>query len=161
MLFSTGGRTENDIVAWLKKKTGPPAVELANAEAVKEFTDKKLVAVVGFFSDKGSDLAKAFIKAAETIDDIEFGIAEPSSSGDLSVSEDKIVLVKKFDDLRVDYTGEADAAKIKAFVKAESVALVTEFSDEAAPKIFGGDIKSHLLLFVSKKADEFKSTIET
>lgn len=156
-----GGRTENEIVAWLKKKTGPPATELANAEAVKEFTDKRAVAVVGFFSDKESDLAKAFIKAADSIDDVEFGIAAPSSSGDLAVSEDKIVLVKKFDDLRADYSGDADAAKIKSFVKAESIALVTEFSDEAAPKIFGGDIKSHLLLFISKKAEDYKSVIET
>jgi len=53
--------------------------------------------------------------------------------------------------LRADYSGAADAEAIKKFVRAESLALVTEFSDEAAPKIFGGDIKSHLLLFISKK----------
>jgi len=156
-----GGRTEAEIVSWLKKKTGPPATELASAEAVKEFTDKRDVAIVGFFADKESDLAKAFIKAADSVDDIQFGIAAPGSSGDLAVTEDKIVLVKKFDDLRADYTGEADADAIKSFVKSESIALVTEFSDEAAPKIFGGDIKSHLLLFISKKAEDFKATLET
>jgi len=156
-----GGRTAPEIVAWINKKTGPPAKELATAEEVKEFTDKRDVAVVGFFADKESELAKAFIAAADSTDGIEFGIAAPASSGDLKVTEDKIVLTKKFDDLRSDYSGDADADKIKKFVTSESIALVTEFSDEAAPKIFGGEIKSHILLFISKKSEDFKATIDT
>jgi len=155
-----GGRTEAEIISWINKKTGPPAKELATAEEVKAFTDGRDVAVVGFFTDKESDLAKAFIKTADAVDDVEFGIAAPSASGDLAVTEEKIVLVKKFDDLRVDYSGKVDSDEITKFVKAESIALVTEFTDEAAPKIFGGDIKSHILLFISKQADSFKDTID-
>jgi len=156
-----GGRTSDEIVAWLNKKTGPPAKTLGTAEEVKAFVEPKDVVVVGFFSDDKSELAQAFIKAAEGMDDVEFGITTPGSSGDYEVKDDKIVVLKKFDDLRVDYSGEADADAISKFVKAESLALVTEFSDEAAPKIFGGDIKSHLLLFVSKKSDAFKATLDT
>jgi len=156
-----GGRTEKEIVSWIKKKTGPPAESLGDTEAVKKFTDGRDVAVVGFFADKESALAKAFLKAADGIDDVECGIAVPASSGELAITEDKIVIVKKFDDKRVDYTGEADAEAITKFIKGESIALVTEFSDETAPKIFGGDIKSHLLLFISKKSDDFSKTIET
>jgi len=144
-----GGRTEAEIISWINKKTGPPAKELATAEEVKAFTDGRDVAVVGFFTDKES-----------AVDDVEFGIAAPSASGDLAVTEEKIVLVKKFDDLRVDYSGKVDSDEITKFVKAESIALVTEFTDEAAPKIFGGDIKSHILLFISKQADSFKDTID-
>ena len=155
-----GGRTEPEIVSWINKKTGPPAKELGDAEAVKKFVDDREVAVIGFFADKESDLAKAFIKSADSIDDVEFGIAAPASSGDLAVTGDKIVITKKFDDKRADYSGEADADAITKFVKGESIALVTEFSDETAPKIFGGDIKSHILLFISKKSEDFKSTIE-
>lgn len=160
MMEYGGGRTESEIISWLNKKTGPPAKHLETAEDVKAFVDPRDVAVLGFFTDNESELAKAFVAAADTTDDIEFGIATPSASGDYDVKEDKIIVVKKFDDLRVDYTGAADAAAIKSFVKAESIALVTEFTDEAAPKIFGGDIKSHLLLFISKKADDFKSTLD-
>jgi protein disulfide-isomerase A1 len=36
------------------------------------------------------------------------------------------------------------------------LALVTEFTQEAAGKIFGGEVKNHLLLFISKKAEDFK-----
>merc|ERR1711876_71803 len=33
----SGGRTADTIVAWLEKKTGPPALDLADAEAAKKF----------------------------------------------------------------------------------------------------------------------------
>lgn len=39
---------------------------------------------------------------------------------------------------------------IKKFVTTQSLPLIVEFNHETAQKIFGGDIKSHLLLFVSK-----------
>lgn len=157
----SGGRTADEIVTWLNKKTGPPAKVLATVEEVAAFAKPaKDAVVIGFFSDKESELAKAFIKSADSIDDIEFAITSPDASGDLNVKEDKIVVIKTFDELRADYAGGAVAEDITKFVRAESLALVTEFSDEAAPKIFGGDIKSHLLLFISKKADTFKDTLE-
>lgn len=156
-----GGRTSEEIITWLNKKTGPPAKVLEKAEEVKAFADPKEVAVVGFFKDKESELAKAFLSTAEALDDIEFAITTPEASGDYDVKEEGIVVLKKFDNLRADYTGKADVAEITKFIRAESLALVTEFTDEAAPKIFGGDIKSHLLLFISKKSDEFTGTIET
>ena len=74
-----GGRTSNEIVAWLKKKTGPPAKELRSVDKVKAFIDENEVAVVGFFKeyseDAASDEAKIYIKAASGIDDIPFGLA--------------------------------------------------------------------------------------
>ena len=37
--------------------------------------------------------------------------------------------------------------------------LVMEFTDESAPKIFGGDIKVHILLFIKKSAENFKEIL--
>lgn len=34
-----------------------------------------------------------------------------------------------------------------------------EFTDESAPKIFGGDIKVHLLMFIKKSAADFEETL--
>ena len=62
-------------MSWLKKKTGPPATELASAEKLKEFIEGNEVAVVGFFKEKDSDNAKIFLEAASDIDDIPFGMA--------------------------------------------------------------------------------------
>jgi protein disulfide-isomerase A1 len=90
-----GGRTHPEIVAWLNKKTGPAATPLETAEAVKTFTEKE-VAVVGFFLNKESDAAKAFLAAADGIDDVEFGIVSDAAiATENKVDGDKIVLFKK------------------------------------------------------------------
>lgn len=93
--ISIGGRTESEIVTWLKKKTGPPAASLGTADDVKKFLEKD-VAVVGFFSDKDSDGTKAFTSAADGIDDVEFGIVSDAAiASEYKVEGDKIVLFKK------------------------------------------------------------------
>ena len=47
--YSVGGRQANDIVNWLKKKTGPPATTLADKDAAAAFREKEDVVVIGFF----------------------------------------------------------------------------------------------------------------
>jgi len=156
----SGGRTEAEIVTWLKKKTGPPATALDTSDAVKTFLEKE-VAVVGFFADKESDAAKAFVQAADGIDDVEFGIVTDAAiAKENNVDGDKIVLFKKFDEGRNDYDGKYDADEIQKFVRANQLPLVTEFSDETAPKIFGGEVKHHVLFFDNKKSDGFKANHE-
>lgn len=70
--------------------------------------------------------------------------------------DDSIVLFKQFDDGKAVYEGEINEADIKKFIQLESMPLIVEFNHESAQKIFGGDIKSHLLMFVSKEAETFE-----
>lgn len=44
---------------------------------------------------------------------------------------------------------------MKKFVTTRSLPLVVEFNHDTAQKIFGGEIKSHLLLFLSKESGTF------
>jgi len=152
-----GGRTDTEIVSWLNKKTGPAAKHIETAEEIKAFLEPRDVAIVGFFADKESELAKTFLAVADSIDDLEFAVAPIVAGADQGVTADKIVVFKKFDDGKVEYSGEGD---LTTFIRSESVALVTEFSDETAPKIFGGEIKNHLLAFLSKKEDNFKPLLD-
>lgn len=95
-LNSAGGRTAEEIITWLSKKTGPPAKELKTADEVKEFVDKKNVVVVGFYKDKESDAAKAFIEAAQGVDDLEFGIVHDEAvAKEHKVENDNVVVFKK------------------------------------------------------------------
>lgn len=99
LFVHTGGRTSNEIVAWLKKKTGPPAKTLSTADdvkAFKEFTDKRQVCVIGYFKDTESTEAKAYLAAADGVDDIEFGIIsdETLAKAD-NVEGNKIILYKE------------------------------------------------------------------
>lgn len=91
-----GGRTSDDIVNWLKKKTGPPAKELATVEAAKEFVEASNVAVIGFFKDQTTEQAKTFLEVASGIDDIPFGIASDDAvCAEFSTKCGTIVLFKK------------------------------------------------------------------
>uniref|UniRef100_A0A8B9IXU5 protein disulfide-isomerase n=1 Tax=Amazona collaria TaxID=241587 RepID=A0A8B9IXU5_9PSIT len=122
----TAGREADDIVSWLKKRTGPAAAALSDAAAAEALVESSDVVVIGFFKDSASEAAKEFLLAAEAVDDIPFGI---SSSADVftkyELSKDGVVLFKK-----------------------------------TAPKIFGGEIKTHILLFLPKSVSDYQEKLD-
>jgi protein disulfide-isomerase A1 len=156
-----GGRQADDIVSWLLKKTGPAAKDLNTVEAAEEFIKENNVAIIGFFSDRESAEAKAFMSAANAVDDYQFGI---TSNADVFKKYEtecgKIILFKQFDDGKAVFDGTFDDASIKKFVVAEAMPLVVDFNHDSAQKIFGGEIKSHLLMFLSKEAGHFEKYVE-
>jgi protein disulfide-isomerase A1 len=157
----TGGRTGDDIVLWLNKKTGPAAADIDSVDAAKAAIDKQDVTIVGFFKDQTSDAAKAFLEVAAETDDSVFVITSTDAVfSEYKVTKDSVVLFKKFDDGRADLTEGLTAEGIKEFVTANRLPLVTEFTQESAQKIFGGEVKTHMLLFVSKKADDFQTNYD-
>ena len=105
-----------------------------------------------------SDAAKAFKEVAGSNDDYKFGIATVGSdvATENKVDAESIVLFKKFDEGRNDLTeGLTDTEAIGKFVAANALPLVVDFNHETAQKIFSGEIKSHLLMFLSKGSDEY------
>jgi len=146
-----GGRKEPEISNWVLKKTGPPAQDLTDVDAANAFKDGNDVVVIGYFAE--ADKA-AFIDVASSLDDIKFGITSDADVAKaLELEDGGVALFKKFDEGRNNWDGKSD---LKAFAKENSLAYVTEFSDKTAPKIFGGDIKKHILLFAAKSASDFE-----
>jgi protein disulfide-isomerase A1 len=155
-----GGRTADEIVNWLLKKTGPAAKAIASVADAKEFAAASDVVVLGLFQDLESEAAKQFMNAAAEVDDFRFGVsADAQVLKEYAVSGDAVVIVKKFDDGKAVLDSDITTESIVRFVKTESLPLVIEFNHESAQKIFGGEIKNHLLVFFGKShADAEKIT---
>lgn len=95
-LWMPGGRTADDIVRWLLKRTGPPAVDLTEVDKAKKFSEDSEVVVIGFFEDKESAEAKAFITAADSYDDLPFGITSVKEVAEaLEAQMNTVVIFKK------------------------------------------------------------------
>ncbi|KAJ8687889.1 hypothetical protein QAD02_023684 [Eretmocerus hayati] len=157
----SGGRQADDIVSWVLKKTGPPAKELNTVEEAKAFIEENNVAIVGFFKDAESDKAKVFLEVGSAVDDQVFGISKNADVfAEYGVEDGKVVLFKKFDDKKAEYNEEFTVKDLKNFVQVESLPLIIEFNQETAQKIFSGDIKSHLLVFLSKEQGHYDKYVE-
>ncbi|XP_052741758.1 protein disulfide-isomerase [Bicyclus anynana] len=158
----SGGRQADDIVAWLKKKTGPPAIEVTSAEQAKQLTSENPVAVFGFFPDQTSDRAVSFLNTASSVDDQLFAIVtDEKVAAELGAQPDDVVLFKNFEDPKVKYeAAEFSEELLKTWVFVQSMPTIVEFSHETASKIFGGQIKYHLLLFLSKKNGDFEKYLD-
>lgn len=90
-----GGRQADDIVNWLKKKTGPPAIEVSSADQAKELIAANPVIVFGYFADQDTDKAKAFLTVAGLVDDQVFAIVSDDKLIDELEAEDQDVILHK------------------------------------------------------------------
>jgi protein disulfide-isomerase A1 len=157
----SAGRKADDFITWMKKKTGPPAATLVSVDEAKALQEKDDVVVIGFFKDETTDAAKAFLAVAQQYDDVPFGITGADDVfSEYKITGEGVVLFKKFDEGRNDLTSDLTEANIKDFIGSNQLPLVIEFTQEAAPKIFGGEAKNHLLMFIAKSADDFQAKID-
>jgi len=155
-----GGRTADTIVSWLEKKTGPPAVAVASVEEAAAFAAGKDVAVIGFFADQTSEAATAYLSVAGSLDDFQFAItSSPEVAAEHKLEGDSVLLLKTFDDGKAVLSEGITEEAITVFVSSESLPLVVDFNQETAQKIFSGEIKSHLLAFLSAKADSYADDV--
>lgn len=156
-----GGRKSDDIVNWVLKKTGPAAKALDSVDDAKAFIDKHDVVIIGFFKDQESDSAKVFLDVAYAVNDHVFGISSSDEVfAEYGAEDGKVILFKKFDEPKAVFEGELNQKDLTNFISVESLPLVVEFSQETAQKIFSGEIKSHLLVFLSKEAGQLEKYTE-
>lgn len=155
-----GGRTADTIVSWLEKKTGPPAATVSTVEEAAAFTAGKDVSIIGYFADQTSEAATAYLAAASNLDDFQFAITSSAEvAAEHKLEGDAVLLLKTFDDGKAVLTEGITEEAIAAFVGSESLPLVVDFNQETAQKIFSGEIKSHLLAFLSAKADTHEADV--
>mmetsp|Transcript_4867 Transcript_4867/g.7367 ORF Transcript_4867/g.7367 Transcript_4867/m.7367 type:complete len:468 (-) Transcript_4867:2278-3681(-) len=156
-----GGRTESEIVSWVKKKTGPPAHEFETEADLAKLKKENEVLVVAYLPNTDG-IHEDFLKQARSDDNAAY--AHTSKAGVVAeLSEEGIVMYRDFgEDSEDEPVVVMDkGADISSFVQKNLLPLVVAFSQETAPKIFGGDIKQHLLAFVDATAADYKDTVKS
>lgn len=89
-----GGRTKDEIVQWVLKKSGPAAKVLQSEDEFKTFIEGKSVAIVGYFENLESEAAKLFSVLADSVDDHPFGIVSDYSKFSGLKNKETLVLYK-------------------------------------------------------------------
>jgi len=135
----------------MRKKTGPATKTLNSVEEAQKFIDSSDVVVIEF----GDVTSDAFTRVAKTNDEVTFGTCAAQECLDKwGVQKGSIVLFKKFDEGRNDYTGEATVEALTNWIVAHSSPLIMKFDEKCAQLIFG---KNQPGLFLYRDANSEKT----
>ncbi|XP_023273166.1 protein disulfide-isomerase-like [Seriola lalandi dorsalis] len=161
----TGKRSAEGIIQWLKRRTGPGAAVLDSAQSAAQFIDAHSITVVGFFDSLESEAAKVFKEVAFDTTDTEFATTTtPEVFQKYEVKANSVVLFKKFDDGRADFTlseeGKLDKSNLTTFIHENSLELIIPFKQETAEKIFSSSIHLHSLLFINSTVESQTALVE-
>jgi len=148
-----GGRTKNDIVTWMRKKTGPASKELKTIEEVESFKEKNEAVVVLF----GAEGLVNYADYAKNFDDLSFAHCLAQECLDnYKVENGTVVVFKKFDEGRNDLVKGYSFNDFQAFVTSKTAPKVMKFDEKCAQFIFG---KSNpgVFLYYDKNAETAKA----
>lgn len=134
---------------------------MKTVDDLNKLTKASEVVVIGAFQDTDGDAAVAFLQVAKTMDGIPFAITSNKDvRKELEVTKDTIVLLKKFDEGRNELAATIDDGTIRDFIQANQLPMIVDFNPETAQKIFGGEIKVHVLLFHRKTSGDYEKLRE-
>ena len=157
-----GFRSVDALVDWVTRKIGPPTVAIEDSETAEKLKESSDVVVIAYYKDAARNESVTFSDIADQYDDYKFGIVQNEDvATKLGFTKEGVKLFKKFDEGEVDYDKDLkSSSELKRFIQANSLPLVVTFDQKNAQKIFGGDIKAHNLLFVSKSDPQTEGILE-
>lgn len=157
-----GFRSVDALVDWVTRKIGPPAQAIEDAESADKLKESADVVVIAYYKDAASNESLTFSDIADQYDDYKFGVVSKEEvATKLGFAKEGVKLFKKFDEGEVDYDKDLkSSSELKRFIQANSLPLVVTFDQKNAQKIFGGDIKAHNLLFLSKSDSRTEGILE-
>jgi protein disulfide-isomerase A1 len=152
-----GGRTADEIINWIKKKSGPATKEVTNSEldALKESTS----VLVAFFGDAESNEYKEFQKVADADDKSTYVHAGADATLPQGAKRPGVVVFRKFDEPFVVHDGDLTHEAIQNFVSKSSVPSLIEFADQFIEPIFQQQ-KPAIFLFINKEDSEHAKILD-
>lgn len=155
-----GGRTAKEIVQWVEKKCGPPALELkTNRDIEKIITANEAVAVGFFINEYGTEL-KNFLDVAEEIENVPFGYVTMNKAlfDQYQIQKDNaVVIYKKFDDGRTLHLNGFSTQRIKVFILENSLPNLLDFTKSNIQQVMTDELgRPTIYIFKSSKDDDFQ-----
>lgn len=133
-----GGRTQVDIVNWVKKKTGPPSTAVTDAANLEEQKKANKVLAAFFGSEESPEFA-AFKQAALSLDAVAF-----VHSFDAALLEanggNAFTVFTQHNNGSAHFSGEFNKDAILAHIAENRFPIVMDFEgDEAIERVFGSE----------------------
>ena len=155
-----GAREEDAIYNWIQKKTGPASKELTSDDDLKTHSASKL-SVMYFLPKDDDEALKGYMGFAAAYDDVSFAHShDPEHAKSFEVTNKYgFVVFRTFDDGHKFLVDDAalSADKMKSFFESHRYPIVSEFDQEAANRIFGGQMKCLILLRDGTDTEEEKA----
>jgi len=152
-----GGRDEEAMFNWLKKKTGPSSTEINDVKAVEEHSSKNL-SVLFIYPENDTEGLKNFMVLAAGYDDVPFAHSSSQEFKTKFEVDQKYALVvfRSFDDGRKFLVSDEvpNTQNLKEFFEAVRFPLIMDFDQKAAERIFGGQVPA--IIFFSDNTSEAK-----
>ena len=145
------GRKEQDVINWMRKKSGPPAKTLKTAEEVEQFQKENEVCAIYFGKDE--EELKIFTKVALKIEEYPFGLVEDEEvAKKFNAKPKSVVLFKKFDEKRNDLENVKEK-ELNEFLEKYSQKRVGSFDDKTTEKVFGKNKPA--IVYFGEKGDKW------
>ena len=139
----------NNMKVFVAKAPLQSVLPSKHAEVTKED-----VAIIRYSPDQSTDDAKAFLAAAFNMDCFQFSVSSSADAGAEHKLEGEVVeLLKTSDDGRAVLSDGVTEEAATAFVPSEPLPLTVNSNQDTAQKVPSGEIKSHLLAFLSLKSE--------
>lgn len=152
-----GGRTQAEIVNWIKKKTGPASVGIEDAAALDKLKADNKVVIAYFGAD--NENYQNFIKVGQSFEALTFTHSFDAALATAAGAE--LVLYKQFDEGSNTYNGDWSVESIKAFINAHRYPVVMPFEgDEAIERVFGKEASAIVLFADDTNIDAYKAFSE-
>jgi len=150
----TAGRTEKDVINWMRKKSGPPTRVLKTIEEVEAFQKDNEVCVIYFGKD--AEEIKVYEGVAVKIEDFPFGVVEDEEvAKKFNAKQKSVVLFKQFDEKRNDLETVKEK-ELNEFIEKYSQKRVGTFDDKNTQLVFGKNKPA--IVYFGEKGDKWDKT---
>ncbi|KAG0462828.1 hypothetical protein HPP92_021304 [Vanilla planifolia] len=155
----TGGFTGEEILIWVRKKSGFPLVRLSSVTAAEEFLKKYQIHVIGLFENFKGIEYEEFVKAASTENEIQFVETNDIEVAKVlyphvNINTSFIGIVKREPEKFVRFEESIVEENILNFVRTNKFPLITALTELNSARVYSSPL--NLQVYFLANADDFK-----